>query len=122
MAETSAEICQKKSTRYLNVPLNSKEQIYLIFLIPAIVNCLVYLVHFLADLVVAVQHFREHNPIWACITIGFMYAPALAYFLLTVSRPDWWMTDDDKLHKGAFLWFLLQVAKLIAFPVFALYR
>lgn len=122
MTEASEEICQEKSTRYLRVPLKSKEQIYLIFLIPAIVNCLVYIVHFSADLMVAVQHFREQNPVWGCITIGFVCAPALAYFVLTVSRPDWWMTDDDKLHRGAFVWFLLQLAKLIVFPFFALYR
>ncbi|OXU28218.1 hypothetical protein TSAR_011729 [Trichomalopsis sarcophagae] len=122
MAEGAEEMCTRKPTKCLKVPLKSTEQIYLIFLIPAIASCLVYVLHFAADLVVAVQHFREENPVWACITIGFMYAPALAYFILTISRPDWWMTDDDKLYKGAFLWFLLQLIKLIAFPLFALYR
>ena len=116
------EICQRKPTRLFKVPLKSKEQIYLVFLIPAMINCLIYVIHFSSDLVVAVQHFRENNPIWGCITISFMYAPAIAYFVLTISRPDWWMTDDDKLYKGAFLWFLLQLIKLIMFPFFALYR
>lgn len=115
-------MCERKSTKFFKIPLKSKEQIYLIFLIPALLNCLVYVVHFSADLVVAIQHFREHNSMWGYITISFMYAPALAYFVLTVSRPDWWMSDDDKLYKGACLWFLLQVAKLIVFPLFALYR
>lgn len=122
MAEGAEEMCTRKPTKCLQVPLKSTEQIYLVFLIPAIASCLVYVLHFAADLVVAVQHFREENPVWACITIGFMYAPALAYFILTISRPDWWMTDDDKLYKGAFLWFLLQLVKLLAFPLFALYR
>ena len=122
MAQETEEICQSKSTRCFKVPLKPTEQIVLIFLIPTIINCYIYVLHFASDLVVAVQHFREHNPVWACITIAFMYAPALAYFVLTVSRPDWWMTDDDKLYKGAFLWFLLQVVKLITFPLFALYR
>ncbi|XP_014204092.1 uncharacterized protein LOC106636260 [Copidosoma floridanum] len=116
------EICQRKSTRYMKIPLKSREQVYLVFLVPTIISCLVYVLHFAADLVVALQHYRENNPAWACITVGFMYAPAVAYFVLTISRPDWWMTDDDKLHKGAFLWCLMQIAKLVAFPFFALYR
>ncbi|XP_011496498.1 PREDICTED: uncharacterized protein LOC105361093, partial [Ceratosolen solmsi marchali] len=122
MAQVAEETYQKKSAKCLRVPLKSKEQIYIIFLIPAIVNCFIYVIHFSVDLVVAIQHFRENNPVWACITICFMYAPALAYFILTISRPDWWMTDDDKMYKGTFLWLLLQVGKLIAFPLFAMYR
>lgn len=119
---TTNPVCEKKPTRFLHVPLRSIEQIYLIFLIPTLINCAVYIVHFSADLVVVVQHFRENNPIWGCCTIGIMYSPAIAYFILTVSRPDWWMTDDDKLRKGVFLWFCIQLCHLSGFVFFALYR
>lgn len=122
MAEETNVVCLKKATQYLRVPLKSVEQICLVFLIPAIVNCMIYVMHFTADFVVAVQHFREGNPIWGSGTIALMYAPAVAYFMLTISRPDWWMTDDDKISKGVFLWFALQLFQLIAFPFFALYR
>ncbi|XP_012286086.1 uncharacterized protein LOC105702809 [Orussus abietinus] len=122
MAKKSGPICQAKATRCLKVPLKSTEQIYLVFLIPTLLSCIIYIVHFSSDLVVAIQHFREEHSAWGCYTIGLMYAPAIAYFGLTVSRPDWWMTEDDKLSKGVVQWFLLQLCHLIAFPLFALYR
>lgn len=122
MESISGSLCHRKSTRYFKVPLKSTEQIYLIFLLPALISCVIYIVHFSADLVVAVQHFREGNPVWASCTIGLMYAPAITYFLLTVSRPDWWMTDDDKVAKGLCGWFVLQTCHLFGFVFFALYR
>ncbi|XP_034174912.1 uncharacterized protein LOC117601823 [Osmia lignaria lignaria] len=122
MANNLDSVCEKKSTRFLQIPLKSTEQIYLVFLIPTLISCMIYIIHFSADLVVAEQHFRENNPVWGCCTIGFIYAPAIAYFMLTVSRPDWWMTDDDKLTKGIFGWFCLQFCQLIGFVFFCLYR
>ena len=122
MTEETDSICRERPTRCLKIPLKSTEQIYLVFLIPTLVNCILYVLHFSADLVVAVQHFREGNPIWGSSTIALIYTPAVAYFILTVSRPDWWMTDNDKVSKGAFAWFGLQLCHLIAFPLFALYR
>ncbi|XP_043673585.1 uncharacterized protein LOC122631678 [Vespula pensylvanica] len=118
----SIPVCPKKSSKCLEIPLKSIEQIYLVFLIPTIINCIIYIIHFSADLVVAIQHFRENNPIWGSCTLSLMYAPAIVYFILTISRPDWWMTDDDKLTKGISIWFFLQICQLIGFPFFALYR
>lgn len=122
MAITMEAICERKPTRCLKVPLKSTEQIYLVFLIPAVLGCCIYMVHLAADLVVAVQHFREGNPIWGGCTLGLIYAPAVAYFILTVSRPDWWMTEDQKLSWNVVTWFGIQICQMIAFPLFALYR
>ncbi|XP_014229149.1 uncharacterized protein LOC106653987 [Trichogramma pretiosum] len=122
MAQAIDDPCEKESNKFLKVPPKSTRQIYLLFLIPAILNCAVYVVNFSADLVVAVQHFKERNPEWGLITMTFMFIPAFAYFVLTVTRPGWWMTEDDKQNKGGCLWFALQVVKLAAFPLFALYR
>ena len=122
MASDLDSVCKKKSTRFMQIPLKSTEQIYLIFLIPTLITCFVYIIHFSADLVVAIQHFKEHNLVWGCCTIGFMYAPAIAYFMLTVSRPDWWMSNDDKLTKSIFYWFSLQLCQLVVFVFFSLYR
>lgn len=122
MAQDLNTLCHRKSTRYMKVPLKSTEQIYLIFLVPAVISCLIYIVHFSSDLVVAIEHFKDNNPIWGSCTLTIIYAPALSYFILTVSRPDWWMTDDDKVSKGVLGWFGLQVCHLIGFVFFALYR
>ncbi|KZC06888.1 hypothetical protein WN55_08122 [Dufourea novaeangliae] len=122
MANNPELVCKKKAPRFLKVPLKSTEQIYLLFVIPTFIACFVYIIHFSADLVVAVQHFNENNPLWGWCTIIFMYAPAIMYFMLTVSRPDWWMTDDDKLTKGVFVWFCLQFCQLVGFVFFSLYR
>ncbi|XP_071648953.1 uncharacterized protein [Temnothorax longispinosus] len=115
-------LCHRKSMRCMKIPLKSTEQIYLIFLVPTLVNCFVYIIHFAADLVVAIQHFKEENPLWGMSTLAIIYAPALMYFILTVSRPDWWMTEDDKVSKGVLGWFGLQVCQFIAFVFFVLYR
>lgn len=122
MANDLDSVCKRKSTRFMQIPLKSTEQIYLIFLIPTLITCFIYIIHFSADLVVAIQHFKEYNLVWGCCTIGFMYAPAIAYFMLTVSRPDWWMSNDDKLTKSTFYWFSLQLCQLVVFVFFSLYR
>ena len=122
MTGKTDSICRERPTRCFKIPLKPTEHIYLLCLIPTLVKCILYVVNFSADLVVAVQHFREENPIWGFSTISLIYLPAIVYFVLTVSRPDWWMTDDDKVSKGAFAWFGLQLCHLIAFPLFALYR
>lgn len=122
MAQNLNTLCNRKSTRYMKIPLKSTEQIYLIFLIPAVINCIIYILHFSADLVVAIQHFRAGNPIWGYCTLAIIYTPALSYFILTVSRPDWWMTDDDKVSKGILGWFGLQVCQFAGFVFFVLYR
>ncbi|EFN84100.1 uncharacterized protein LOC105183574 [Harpegnathos saltator] len=122
MAQDLNTLCHRKSMCCMKVPLKSTEQIYLIFLIPALISCFVYIVHFSADLVVAIQHLKENNPIWGFCTLAIMYAPAVSYFILTVSRPDWWMTDNDKVSKGVLGWLGLQVCHLIGFVFFALYR
>jgi len=122
MAQDSMMLCHKKSMHCMKIPLRSTEQIYLIFLLPAVINCLIYIVHFSADLVVAIQHFKEENPIWGSCTLAIMYAPALTYFILTISRPDWWMTDDDKISKGILSWFILQLCQLMGFVFYVLYR
>lgn len=115
-------VCRRKSTRCMKIPLKSTEQIYLVFLVPTLINCVVYIIHFAADLVVAIQHFKEDNPLWGMATLTFIYAPALIYFVLTVSRPDWWMTEDDKVSKGVLGWFALQACHFVGFAFFVLYR
>ncbi|KAG5324831.1 XKR7 protein, partial [Pseudoatta argentina] len=115
-------LCRRKSTHYMKIPLKSTEQIYLIFLIPTLINCFIYIIHFAADLVVAIQHFKEENPLWGICTVAIIYLPALMYFILTVSRPDWWMTEDDKISKGIVGWFALQMCQFIGFVFFVLYR
>lgn len=115
-------LCHRRSTRCMKIPLKSTEQIYLIFLIPTLINCFVYIIHFAADLVVAIQHFKEENPLWGMSTLAIIYAPALMYFILTISRPDWWMTEDDKVSKGVLGWFALQICQFIGFVFFVLYR
>ncbi|KYN05138.1 hypothetical protein ALC62_03938 [Cyphomyrmex costatus] len=115
-------LCRRKSTHYMKIPLKSTEQIYLIFLIPTLINCFIFIIHFAADLVVAIQHFKEDNPLWGMFTVTIIYLPALMYFILTVSRPDWWMTEDDKISKGVIGWFVLQMCQFIGFVFFVLYR
>lgn len=122
MAPESTTLCHRKSTCCMKISLKSTEQIYLIFLIPALINCFIYIINFAADFVVAIQHFKEENSLWGVCTIAIMYAPALMYFILTISRPDWWMTDDDKVSKGVVGWFALQVLQFIGFVFFVLYR
>lgn len=122
MVAKSGPICQRRSTHCMRLPLRSTEQIYLVFLIPTLIGCAVYTINFAADFVVAIQHFGQGDPIWGSCTFGIMYAPAVAYFVLTVSRPDWWMSEEEKLTKGIVTWFILQILQLFLFPIFVLYR
>lgn len=113
---------QRKSTDFFKIPLKSTQQIYLIFLAPALISCFVYVINFAADFVTGVQHLRAGDQHWAIVTFALMYAPSLVYFAITISRPHWWMTEDDKLTKGTILWLAKQIFQSIFFPLFALYR
>lgn len=115
-------ICQKKTARCLKVPLTPVEQIYLMFIIPAFFCCIVYMTNLAVDVTMAIAHYRDGNPVWGMSTLALMYAPAFVYFALTVSRPDWWMTEDEKLKDGVVVWFAMQIFRLLAFPLFTLYR
>ncbi|XP_020707294.2 uncharacterized protein LOC105684731 isoform X1 [Athalia rosae] len=122
MVESSEVLCRSRIMHCMRLPLRSTEQIYLVFLIPTLLNCAIYVIHFSLDLVVVEQHFREGNSIWGSCSLVIMYAPSITYFILTVSRPDWWMSQDEKISKGVITWFMLQVCQVFAFPLFALYR
>ena len=122
MVQEANKVHNWKITDFLNTSLKSTK-IYSSFLIPAVFNCILYVIHFSADLVVAIQHFREGHSIWGWTTICLMYFPALVYLILIVSRPDWWMANDNVFKKKGFIiWFILEIIKFAAFPLFSLYR
>lgn len=102
-----------------NLSLKSNKQILLLFLLPAIFNCLLYIVNFSADFVVSIQHFRENNIFWGWCTLGFMYTPVVIYFLLSITKPDWWLTNEDE---NLTMWLASLFFQLLLFPFFALYR
>lgn len=122
MAKSYELTCERKPTKFMKVPLKSTEQIYLVFLIPVLLSCIVYMINFAADFVVAYEHYRDNNIIWSICTIVFIYAPAIVYFILTVSRPGWWLTEDQRTLRGVVTWFILQICQMIAFPLFAIWR
>lgn len=106
-----------------------------------------YLVLTVADLAVAVQHFRDGNPEFGGLTAGFVCLPAIVCFFSVITSPGQWpqgdggdeavedTTDgvgespevtenDDRITCGKVQcrFFMWQVFNLVAFPVAAVYR
>lgn len=122
MSSSSGILMSDRAITCFKIPLKPKDQIIVYFLMPAVVNCLLYIMQFAADFVVAMQHFKEQNFGWGWVTLAFICAPAVVYFLLTIARPDWWRTEEEESTSELCIWFLLQLSCLVAFPLYALFR
>lgn len=105
----------------LGYELNSNQNVWANYLIPSIVGCLLYTVQTAADIGVAYAHFREGNPIWASMTLFFMYCPVLGCFIwCTTSLELWPQLDGWGIENTK--WILMKILQHIFFPVWSMWR
>lgn len=127
----------------LGYHIKTRTQICLTCCISVVLELIVYLVLIAADVAVAVQHFRDGNPEFGGLTLGFVCLPAVVCFVSVVTSPGQWpqqgdgaetltegirkptkFDDDDRIECGMVQcrFFMWQVFNLVAFPVAAVYR
>lgn len=123
----------------LGYHIKTRTQICLTCCISVVLELIVYLVLIAADSAVAVQHFRDGNPAYGGLTLGFVCLPAVVCFCSVVTSPGQWPQSDgrgedtpdgetadigDEIECGRVqcCFLMWQVFNLMAFPVAAVYR
>ncbi|XP_025833088.1 uncharacterized protein LOC108742546 [Agrilus planipennis] len=110
----------KKSTA-LGQILTTKQNIYANYLIPSVAAVLLYNINFACDVVVAYRHYAEDNPVWASLTIFFLYLPIIGCFVLTVSAWEHW-PEFEGCGVENVKWIFVKIFQHVFFPLWAMWR
>nr|CAD7456419.1 unnamed protein product [Timema tahoe] len=113
-------ILNDKPSTVMGYPLTIQQQICLCFLLPSIINCIIYILDISTCVSAVREHFDAGLHVWAVFTIILLYLPSVVFFVLTVSKPDLWDEQGDIVRTGQ--WFMFRLAQLVAFPIWAIYR
>lgn len=108
------------SEKILGYSIKTKWQITLNYLIPCIVEVLVYITVIVVDGALVYQHILDQNYLWAWITLGIVIVPALLTFICVVVSDQWPIEEGFRSEKRRFL--LRQIVNLFFFPIGAIYR
>lgn len=115
----------------LGWPIKSKAQIWFNWIIPVVLEQLVYIILIVADCAVTYQHFIEGNHLWAGLTFAFIWLPAILCFCSVIASPQNWpeyfcsSADEDNergLLSKCFQFFVIFLVNVILFPIGALSR
>lgn len=112
--------------KLLGYKISTRTQICLSCCVTAALELIVYILVTAADIAVVIQHFRDSNPRYASLTLGFLILPAVGCFCSIVVSPwQWPDTDDDdrpQCGKEHIRFFLRQLYNMLCFPIAAIYR
>ncbi|XP_055586477.1 uncharacterized protein LOC129739102 [Uranotaenia lowii] len=105
----------------LGYQVKTRTQIVFSFLIPVILELMVYTVVMTADVLVVIEHFWNGNTHWAWATVSFMWIPAIASFASILSSPSQW---PEQIGCDAQTWHFVgkYILVLLLFPLAAIYR
>lgn len=110
-----------KQKTILGYDLTPKQDVYLNYLFPTLAACVLYVLQFSSDLVLAYRHFRDENPIWASLTLLFMFLPVLGCFIITISLWELW-PEYEGCGMTNVRWAVLKVFQHCFFPIWSMWR
>jgi hypothetical protein len=102
--------------------VKTRTQIVLTFLVPALLELLVYVVLIPNDFFVVARLSIDEHHVWAMLTLSFIWLPALLSFLVSLVTPSQWPVPTAYCNKMNFCYFWRLVLHLVFFPVAAVYR
>jgi hypothetical protein len=107
--------------KILGYGLKTKSQIVFHYLLPCVVEIIVYISIIVVDAALFWQHFTDKNYAYSYYTLSLIIFPALLTFLC-IMVSDQWPVDETRFgpKKRAFL--LKQILKFLLFPIFSTYR
>lgn len=105
----------------LGFNLSSKQNVYVNYLLPSIIGCLFYVFLFAVDFVTFYRHLRDDNPIWASLTLLFLYMPVIGCFILIVSSWELWPELDGFSFRNI-KWFMFKFMQHLFFPLWSMWR
>lgn len=111
----------------LGLPIKSKAQIWFNWIIPIVLELLVYIVLIVADFAVTYQHFIDGNHLWAGLTLSFIWLPAILCFCSIIASPRNWpeyysQSGEAGVCQQCLQFFLILIVNVLLFPVGAFIR
>ena len=106
--------------KILGYGVKTKWQITLNYLIPSIVELLVFITIIVVDSALVYQHIVDENYLWAWITLGIVVVPAILTFICVILSDQWPIEDVFGCERRKF--FGKQIINLLFFPLAATYR
>lgn len=116
----------------LGWPIKTKAQIWFNWIVPNVLEQLVYIVLIVADLAVTYQHFNDGNHLWGGLTLSFIWLPAILCFGTVIVSPRNWPeyysrashdTDDNRgVSKQCLRFLLILFFNVLLFPIAAMAR
>ncbi|CAG9813974.1 unnamed protein product [Phaedon cochleariae] len=117
----SAQETNNKKSTLLGYELTPRQDALINHLVPAISASTLYIFLIAADVAVIVSHYRNGDPIWASLTLFFMFLPVLCSFVIIVSNWELWPEFED-CGKANMLWFWRKTFEHLFFPVWNMWR
>lgn len=108
------------AVKILGFSVKTRWQISLNYLIPSIIELLVYIAVVVVDGALVYQHILDQNYLWAWITISIVIIPVILTFICEMASDQWPVEEGFGSEKKKFL--SRQIFNLIFFPIGAIYR
>lgn len=106
--------------KILGLSVKTRWQISLNYLIPCVVELLVYISVMVIDGALVYQHLYDRKNLYASITLGVIIVPSILTFICVMLSDQWPVEFGCGSQKTKF--FARQVTNLFLFPLFAVYR
>lgn len=110
-----------KSTDRLSLPLTVNQKIWFLFVIPTALCCVIYIADIATDIALVERHFSDSRCVYGSLTLILIYAPAIAFFVLTLLDPEKWPKEEEGTGKKV-AWLSKQIGLLLLFPIHAMHR
>ena len=104
----------------LGATIRSRTRIYVSYVIPNILESLVYIVQIVADCAVSYQHFKTHQPDFGWATLSLILVPPVITCILVLSSKNQWLRPKQEGKQVKFV--CTQLMQMILFPFFVIYR
>lgn len=105
----------------LSLSLTVNQKIWLLFVVPTALCCVVYVADIATDVAMVDRHFSDNRCVVGSLTLILIYLPAIAFFVLTLLDERKWPKPEEGTWKKT-AWIGKQVLLLLFFPIHAMHR
>ncbi|XP_037956180.1 uncharacterized protein LOC119685856 isoform X1 [Teleopsis dalmanni] len=103
----------------LGYVIRSRTRIYISYLIPAVLELIVYITQIVADCSVSYEHFESNQPAFGWGTLVLVLMPPLLTFCSVVSSTE---HRNNPKYKNGLSFVIHQLIQLLLFPLLIIYR
>ncbi|XP_023301598.2 uncharacterized protein LOC111683728 [Lucilia cuprina] len=104
----------------LGLTIRSRTRIYVSYILPNVLELLVYIVQIVADCAVSYQHFKSHQTDFGWGTLSLILLPPVVTCVLVLSSKAQWIKPKQNGTQVKFV--CMQLLQMVLFPFFVIYR